>query len=278
LLDARRKNADGYEQVIVYSPFVQRHYARALQALGMPLPKIAIVSPPAPLAMDATTSGKKPMILGVGRFFVGGHAKRQDLMIEAFRQLAALRPEAELHLAGSLPPENEFRAYFAELKRKAAGLNVHFHPNVSPEHLAKLYGEASLYWHMAGYGVDEATEAYRCEHFGITVVEAMSAGCIALVVNRGGPPQTVDHGATGYAFETLDELVNLSSRILALPSDDEGIMRMRAAAIDASRKYAPEHFVAEVRKLLRLSGSVGAQGGRDAAPELQERAISAAAN
>ncbi len=254
VLNDRRKYADDYEQVVVYSPFVQRHYARALQALGRPLPKITVVSPPAVLASSTQNSTKKAMILGVGRFFTGGHAKRQDLMIEAFRQLAALRPEAELHLAGSLPAEGEFRAYFADLQHKAEGLQVYFHPNASPQLLAQLYADASLYWHLTGYGADEATEPHRCEHFGITVVEAMSAGCIPLVVNRGGPPETVRDDVSGYVFETLDELVEISARILSLPAGDAGIAAMRAAAIATSSRYSPEHFIAEFRDLMPSDG------------------------
>lgn len=248
VLDGRRKYADDYRQVVVYSPFVERHYVRALQALGRPLPRITVVSPPAVLASAAGT--KKDMVLGVGRFFTGGHAKRQDLMIEAFKKLAGLRPDAELHLAGSLPAEGEFRAYFVELQQAAEGLKIFFHPNVSPQRLAQLYADASIYWHLGGYGVDEDSEPHRCEHFGITVVEAMSAGCIPLVVNRGGPPATVENGVTGHIFETLDELVELSARILSLPADDAGIVAMRTAAIEASRRYSPAHFIAEMRDLM----------------------------
>lgn len=250
VLNNRTRYADDYEEVVVYSPFVQRHYARALQELGRPLPKITIVSPPAPLAPARPEAGKRPMILGVGRFFTCDHAKRQDLMIDAFRKLTALQPEAELHLAGTLPAESDFRAYFAELQHRAEGLQIFFHPNVSPQRLAQLYADASIYWHLAGYGVDEASEPHRCEHFGITVVEAMSSGCIPLVVNRGGPPKTIENGVTGYVFETLDELVKISARILSLPADDSGIMAMRAATIAASSRFSPERFIDEFRALM----------------------------
>jgi glycosyltransferase involved in cell wall biosynthesis len=196
---------------------------------------------------------KKTMVLGVGRFFTGDHAKRHDLMIEAFRELNILRPEAELHLAGSLNAETAFRAYFLELQEKTEGLAVFFHPNASPEQLTRLYANASLYWHLAGYGVDETIEPQCCEHFGITVVEAMSAGCIPLVVNRGGPPKTVRDGVTGYVFESLEELVERSASILALPPDDAGITAMRAAAITDAGRYNEEDFVATFRALLGLS-------------------------
>lgn len=253
VLEARKEYAGDYQQVVVYSPFVQRHYTRALQDLDMSLPAIRVVSPPAVLAAGGQQDGgKKAMVLGVGRFINAGHAKRQDLMIEAFRLLAARRPEAELHLAGSLPAEGEFRAYYAELQGKAEGLRIFFHPNASPQQLAQLYADASLYWHLAGYGVDEQREPHRCEHFGITVVEAMSAACIPLVVNRGGPPEIVRDGVTGHVFETLEELVETSARILSLPPGDAGIQAMRAAAVEDSRRFSPENFIAEFLDLTDL--------------------------
>ena len=247
--------ADDYERVVVYSPYVERHYLALLPALGRPRPALAVVAPPAPAVLtpeDALAGVKRTRVLGVGRFFTGGHAKRQDLMIEAFRQLVVLHPEAELHLAGSLSTESEFRAYFADLQEAARGLPVFFHPNVSPEQLARLYAEASLYWHLSGYGVDETREAYRCEHFGITIVEAMSAGCIPLVVNRGGPPEIVRSGVTGHVFESLDDLVKISDRILSSPAGDADIAAMRKAAIDASRQYSSANFIARFLGLMGL--------------------------
>ncbi|QKE38173.1 class I SAM-dependent methyltransferase [Ferrovum myxofaciens] len=248
--------ADGYERVVVYSPYVQRHYSSLLSAVGKPKLPISVVSPPAPsvLAPDAATPVKKFMILGVGRFFVGGHAKRQDLMIDAFQKLVVLHPEAELHLAGSLSTDSEFRAYFVDLQKKAEGLPIFFHPNASPEQLARLYADASLYWHLSGYGIDETKEAYRCEHFGITIVEAMSAGCIPLVVNRGGPPEIVQQGVTGHVFESLDDLVKISDRILSSPEDDADIATLRKAAMKASKQFSSARFTAEFLSLMELSG------------------------
>ncbi|EQD28393.1 Glycosyl transferase, group 1 domain protein, partial [mine drainage metagenome] len=126
--------------------------------------------------------------------------------------------------------------------------------NASPEQLARLYADASLYWHLSGYGIDETKEAYRCEHFGITIVEAMSAGCIPLVVNRGGPPEIVQQGVTGHVFESLDDLVKISDRILSSPEDDADIATLRRAAMKASKQFSSAHFTAEFLSLMEFSG------------------------
>ena len=233
--------ADDYERTVVYSRFALDHYARAVQQTGKPLPLITVVYPPCP-APRLVATAKKPMILGVGRFFVEGHAKRQDLMIQAFKTLHATHPEASLHLVGSLPPDPACHKYLLRLRRQAEGLPVFFHINAAAPDLAQLYASASLYWHLAGYGVEQALTPHRCEHFGGTVVEAMAAGCIPLVVNRGGPAEIVGEGEAGLVFEDLDKLVALSDRLLSLPAEAPELETRRQAAVTASRRYTPERF------------------------------------
>lgn len=257
-LGARWDLLDDYERVVVYSPFVERHYGRALSALGRGPQPVSVVRPPAVLAPQAASgapiAAKRCMVVSVGRFFPGGHDKRHDLMIKAFESLLKTSPAATLHLAGSLSADPAHIAHFDSLKQQAAGLPVTFYPNASPATIARLYDEASVYWHLSGYGVEEAIEPHRCEHFGIAVVEAMSAGCITIVVNRGGPPAIVENGVTGHVFDTLDELVALTGQVLAAPAGDVSLVAMREAAVAASRQYTGERMVADFSMLMRPRG------------------------
>ena len=65
--------------------------------------------------------------------------------------------------------------------------------NLERSRLRQLYAQARIFWHAAGYGeCDERPEL--SEHFGMATVEAMSAGCIPVVINKGGQPEIVEHG------------------------------------------------------------------------------------
>jgi len=244
---------EDYAAVVVYSDFAARHYRRAVSALGRVPPPLEVIHPAAalaaPAAEDAPIPEKRAMVLGVGRFFAGGHNKRHDLMIQAFRSVLDQAPGASLHLAGSITAHPEHLAHFDALKRQAQGLPVFFHPNASPETLANLYAEASVYWHLAGYGVDEAKEAHRCEHFGITVVEAMSAGCVTLVFDRGGPPDIVEDGVSGFVFDSLESLTMRTVAALSRPQAAE-VVEMRLAAVAASRRYTATRMVDRFMRLL----------------------------
>lgn len=244
----------GYERVVLYSPFVARHYQRELLRMGIGGVQTTVVQPSAVLAPPARTgqalAAKRPQVVSVGRFFVDGHAKRHDFMIEAFPQLHARCPEAVLHLAGSLHADPRHMAYYEQLVEQAQGLPVLFHVNAAPETLAELYAHSSVYWHAAGVGVDELLQPHLCEHFGITVVEAMSAGCVPLVYQLGGPAATVQHQVTGYVYANQDELVEWTQQVLSAPADDEALLQMRAAAVQASRVFSDEALMDRFTALL----------------------------
>jgi len=232
----------GYERVVLYSPFVAQHYQREAARWGVGGVPVTVVAPSAVLAPPASAgvaiAPKRTQIVSVGRFFVGGHSKRHDFMIDAFKQLHARCPDAVLHLAGSLSAEPRHMAYYEKLVAQAAGLPVQFHVNASQETIAALYAHSSVYWHAAGVGVDELLEPHRCEHFGISVVEAMSAGCVPLVFKLGGPAATVQHQVSGYVYSSQEELVDWTAQVLGRSSDDAALQQMRVAAVQASLEFS----------------------------------------
>ena len=74
-----------------------------------------------------TVGSARRQCLTVGRFFTGGHNKRQDVVIEAFARMLENGVEGmELALAGAIHPSPEGRARFHELQDLAGGLNCTF--------------------------------------------------------------------------------------------------------------------------------------------------------
>lgn len=71
--------------------------------------------------------------------------------------------------------------YLNNLKSKAFGYPIEIVESPNFKDLVNLYKKARIFWSASGYGIDEEKEPERVEHFGITVVEAMSAGCVPLV-------------------------------------------------------------------------------------------------
>ncbi len=242
LFDARLET---YQKVIVYSDFVAR-WARPFYR------REPVVLYPAVDVAQFTPLPKQDILLSVGRFFVGLHDKKQLEQIRAFKTLYDVHPELngwEYHLAGGVDPEDRAQAYAAQCQAEAAGYPIVFHLNASFADLQNLYGRAKLFWHAAGLGEEENRHPERIEHFGITTIEAMAAGCVPLVINKGGQPEIVRHEADGLCWNTLDELCQATLRLIRDPA---ALATMRASSLARSQDFGAERFARAVRRTLEL--------------------------
>jgi glycosyltransferase involved in cell wall biosynthesis len=183
---------------------------------------------------------KEPIILSVGRFFdvTHGHSKKQLELVRAFRQLhdAGAR-DWSLHLVGGCSPDG--RSYVERVRRAAEGYPIELHLDAQGHELESLYARASVYWHAAGFGEDTARNPARLEHFGISTVEAMSAGAVPVVVGLAGQLETVRHGVDGFHFQTL---AGLCSQTLSLIADEAMRGRMASSAAQRAQSFSVDAF------------------------------------
>lgn len=227
---------DSYDLVVSNSSFTA-HWVRELWGRDS-----AVLHPPVSLRRRGR---KERSILSVGRFIPTGrgHSKKQLELVRAFRQLVdAGLTDWTLHLAGGLAGPG--REYFAQLEREAADYPVALHPDASGAELAALYAGATIYWHAAG--LDEE-DPERLEHFGISTVEAMSAGAVPVVIGRGGLLETVRDGVDGYLCGDLDELVR---RTRELSVDEPLRTGMSVSAQQRAQDFSLPAFDARLRQML----------------------------
>jgi glycosyltransferase involved in cell wall biosynthesis len=195
-----------------------------------------------------TPGEKKNQILNVGRFFAGDHNKKHDVLVNAFRELVDGGLSGwELHLVGGSTPGEVHQKYLADVMARAEGYPIYVHPDLSYPELLRLYNESAIYWHASGYGEDEDRDPVKFEHFGITTVEGMAAGCVPVVIGKGGQPEIVRHGQNGYLWYTLEELKCLTLRLIHQNSLRQ---QLSEAAVRDSREYSTEKFQARLRTLL----------------------------
>jgi glycosyltransferase involved in cell wall biosynthesis len=252
-----RQDLAGYQEIICQSQYV-RHWVAELWDRDA-----AVVNPPVDIpAAEPDWGRKRPLILTVGRFIAHGHHKRHDVLLNAFLEMVGAGLEGwELHIAGSFHSDKPSQAYFDSLVRGAAGGPVHIYADIGFEELQRLYSEAAIYWHAAGYGAEEEPEA--AEHFGITTAEAMGHGAVPVVIARGGQPELVGDGEAGYLWDQLDVL---KSRTLELV-DDAGLRRRLGAAarrrsLDWSRPNFKRRMVSALAPVIgrletEVAGSLG---------------------
>lgn len=210
-----------------------------------------VLYPPVDVAAYDPTREKRQIILSVGRFFSGSHNKKHLTMVEAFKRLCRKGLTGwELHLVGGVAPGKIHAEYLDRVKRRARGYPIFIHTDATFAELKRLYEEASIYWHASGHGENENRNPIRFEHFGITTVEAMAAGCVPIVIAKAGQLETVEHGQSGLLWSSLAELERYTLQVVNDPALRDSLRR---GAVARARVFDQENFK---RRLLELVSSI----------------------
>jgi glycosyltransferase involved in cell wall biosynthesis len=206
-----------------------------------------------PVNVGRYTGGeKRPQILNVGRFFAGNHNKKHLVMVEAFKHMVDQGLTGwTLHLAGGTTSGEEHKAYLDSVFEQANHYPITIHPDIPFAELSELYSTSAVYWHASGYGEDDQREPEKFEHFGITTVEAMAAGCVPVVIAKGGQPETVKHGENGFLWNTLEELQQFTRQVM---KDFALRQTLSAKASQDSQKYDKAHFGLRLDELTKRIG------------------------
>lgn len=191
-------------------------------------------------------AGKKiPVILSVGRFTDSLHNKRQDVLVEAFKNLFDEGFEDwKLVLVGN---DREGKRLVNRIHKLIKNYPIQVLTEATHAQLNKLYASSSIYWHAAGFGIDETKYPERVEHFGMSTVEAMSAGCVPIVIRKGGQKEIVQHNRNGYLFDTKQQLISYTSQVI---QDLDLTDRFRANAIKTSQQFSTQNFYQQVIALV----------------------------
>ncbi len=187
---------------------------------------------------------KENIILSVGRF---EKTKKQDVLLEAFKKFLEKGINGwKLVLIGGSPEDGDGNQYLTSLRKKSKGLEVDIKVNLNFSRLQEYYGKAKFYWHAKGYQVEE-DRPEEMEHFGITPVEAMSAGCVPLVVDKGGLREIVRRGE-GERWTSVNQLAD---KTYFLINKQEKYQKFQKNALKRSKNFSKQKFRNKLLKLIR---------------------------
>jgi len=203
--------------------------------------KAKVIYPP--VAVDSFKPlAKENIIISVGRFTNLLHNKRQDVLVKVFKKMKV--KDWKLMIVGG---DEEGKRYAADLRKKAQGFPIEIITNPQFSDLKRFYGQAKIFWTAAGFGVDEEKEPEKTEHFGITTVEAMAAGCVPMVIKKGGQPEIVSEGRNGLLWISEEELIAKTLRVINYQTEWQ---KLSAAAQKRAKDFSQERFCEEIQKLL----------------------------
>jgi len=244
---AGKRNLASYQNVVVNSEFTREAYRRALSLYGIAGVDIRVVYPPVQLVAPDPRAQKENLILSIGRFSPRGHSKRQDLLVDTFARLSGAELKGwELVLCGVVPNNREAIEYYEEILSLCRGLPAKVVLAPSRRQVEDYLRRAKIYVSTTGAGVKLPKDYWRCEHFGITVVEAASAGCIPVSYDIGGPAEIIAHLGVGATFSSD---LSLGAAICAAAAQTENpISRLQVA--EAAKRYNEATFFDAWRALL----------------------------
>jgi len=201
-----------------------------------------------PVAVASFSPGKKKnLILSVGRFSQLLQAKRQDVLVDSFKALCEQGlKDWQFILAGATGVGG--KEYFNQLKQKAEGYPIELLADVDFKTLKRLYSEAKIFWSASGYGIDEEKEPEKVEHFGITIVEAMAAGCVPIVVGKGGAKEIIERGKTGLLWKNEKELLGMTQDLITNPST---LITLSRTVVKSSQKFSKKRFCQKFDELIK---------------------------
>lgn len=223
--------------IICYSEFVRKHLEE-----NFPV-SVTVINP----AVGMIGRGeKRKIILSVGRFTRGKNEKNQEALIDFFKKNSKSFQGWKLVLAGGALGRDE--EFVKSLEEKAKDYPIQLLSNISYEKLSSLYKSAKIYWHAAGFGKDISTNPETAEHFGITTVEAMSAGCVPVVFNGGGLTEIVRDGVDGYLWSDFDSFLK---KTLSLMKDEKKWTRFCENAVERAKDFSEEEFCHKINGLIK---------------------------
>ena len=175
---------------------LRTHYRRQVSRIGM----VLAISKFSKAYLDM--EWKHPSVLVYPACNMVDSGQKRDLVVtvaraipekrlELFWKLARQRPQYEFLML--ITQDQRFRKYAIDLSQQAPenGKTVLDAPK---ETYQEILGEARVYIHLM-----------EREHFGITIVEAMSASCVPIVHDSGGPQEIVEDG-TGFRWRNIDDV------------------------------------------------------------------------
>jgi glycosyltransferase involved in cell wall biosynthesis len=201
-----------------------------------------------PVDIENFKPGKKRnIILSVGRFSQLLQAKRQDILIDSFKELCGQGlKEWQLILAGAAGVGG--KEYFKKLKSKAGEYPIELLADVDFKTIKKLYSEAKIFWSASGFGIDEKKQPEKVEHFWITIVEAMAAGCVPVVVGKGGAKEIIKRGKTGLFWEDRKKLIGVTQDLIDNP---RGLLDLSKNVIKSSQRFSKKRFCQEFDEIIK---------------------------
>jgi glycosyltransferase involved in cell wall biosynthesis len=115
--------------------------------------------------------------------------------------------------------------------------------NLSDIQLQTLYAKAKIFWHTCRL---DASTFHASEPVDLAVIAAMQNRCVPIVGHSVGQHNIVQHGKSGFVFDTADELCQQTLQLVT----DHGLWEsLQEGAYQRSRCFTRARFEGQVKRI-----------------------------
>lgn len=236
-----------YRRLDAFTTVTEADAAAYRRKMWLPGVRVEALPNSVPDPVLPAADGSAKVVVAAGRLVP---VKRYDLLIEAFAAVAAEHPDWQLRIYGKGAEHDRLRKLIVDL-----GLwnNVFLMGAAIPMEAEWVKGSIGAV-------------ASDFESFGMTIVEAMRCGLPVVSTDCPyGPGEIIKDGVDGRLVPVGDRDA-MSAALLELVRDDERRRRMRGAALENARRFAPGPVVEQAERLMAEAVSAR-KAGRAVAQE-----------
>ena len=255
---SRQKNISAY---LVNSSYTKREIESQIEKYKLCTHPVLIQAPPCDISTHTmrdifvakTENTELKRFVSVGRYFTGGHCKNQEIIARTFNALINKGiTNFSTFLYGGLSTNQEDVDYFNVVSALNCEGKILALANVPKQKINNTYLYSNYYIHAAGLNSNVSVLPHTAEHFGITVIEAMSHGCIPIVFSIGGPAEIVADAEVGYTYSSEEELLKILEQLTLIKQSKSECKAEIEKCISYSKRYSRKIFS---RNIVELANS-----------------------
>ncbi len=192
---------------------------------------------------------KEKIILTVGRFFNHLHCKKQDCLVDFFNRMLKKYPQTtkgwKFVLVGHIEDEKYARFVMNKVHNQDR-IKIYF--SASRNELINFYQKAAIYWHAAGFQVDQNLHPERVEHFGISTLEAMAYGCVPIVIGKGGQVEVLGRKLKDLSWISEKECLK---KTFDLIKSSKKLKEKQKMSLERAKKFSFNNFETKALEMLK---------------------------
>jgi len=249
------KNMKTFDTVLLNSEYSFEKYVNYMKPYEKNKIPIPLVMYPSIEMLEYKTEKRRPIIVMIGRFFRGRQQKNQasgtlafNILLGMYEMYSKLTDEEPpyLYIIGAHTDQVEFGNIICkDVVEKSSRASCYL--NRKRKDVIEVLQKASVVWSLTGFKREKDDYA-DSEHFGIAVSEAMSAGCIPVLLNEGASKELVPYGS-GRLVSSLEDLAKQTFQIL-YNTTEKNIQEMRLLARKHIEKFSKTEFDTRMKNLL----------------------------